>query len=76
MCRLDAIYEEMVWKMDEKHLLHDASIDSSMNKVFLQSHHVMTWEKIGGSSLIHYIMYVAPNYKTILFAEERKHTHQ
>ena len=63
-------------KSSAKHLLHDALIDFSMNEVVLQPQSIMTWEKIGGSHFIHYITYVAPNYKTILFAEERKQTHQ
>ena len=36
----------------------------------------MTWEKCGGSCLTHYSTHVAPNYKTIFFAERGNRTHR
>ena len=36
----------------------------------------MTWDKCGGSRFTHYTTHVAPNYKTIFFAEWGNRTHQ
>ena len=36
----------------------------------------MAWDKHGGSRFTHYTTHVAPNYKTIFFAERGKRTHR
>ena len=38
------IQKERGW--DAKHLIHDASIDSYVNKAFLQPQYIMTWENV------------------------------
>ena len=48
-----------------------ASLDSSLNEAFLQCQCIMTCEK---AHITHYIAYVAPNYKNILFTEWGNHT--
>ena len=63
-------------RWDATHLLHDASLYSSVNEAFLQLQCIMTWEKCGGSHFTHYTTHVAPNYKTIFFAERGNHTHR
>ena len=50
-------------------MLHDASLDSSVNEAFLQ-------RQYGGSRFIHYIINVAPNYKTIFFKEWGSRSHR
>ena len=50
-------------------MLHDASIDSSMNEAFLQHQCIMTWGKCGGLGFTYYTTHVTPHYKTILFME-------
>ncbi|MCO5590826.1 hypothetical protein L7F22_044801 [Adiantum nelumboides] len=62
-------------RWDALHLLHDASIDSQVNEAFLQRQCITAWEKSGGSRFIHYTTHIAPNYKTMFFAERRNHTH-
>ena len=51
------------------HLLHDASIDSSLNEAFQQYQCTMTWESYGGSYFTSYTTYVAPSYKSIFFGK-------
>ena len=58
------------------YLHHDVSLDSSINEAFLQRQCIMTWEKCGGSRFTHYTINVAPNYKTIFFAERGSRTHR
>ena len=58
-----------IGRWDATHLLHDASLDSSVNEAFLQHRYIMTWDKCGGSCFTHYTTDVATNYKTIFFAE-------
>ena len=36
----------------------------------------MRWDKCGGSRFTHYTMHVAPNYKSIFFAEQGNRTHR
>ena len=55
-------------KWDVTHLLHDTSLNSSINEAFLQCQCIMTWDKCGGSRFTHYTTHVASNYKTIFFA--------
>ena len=62
-------------RWDATHLLHDASLDSSVNEAFLQHRYIMTWDKCGGSCFTHYTTDVATNYKTIFFAERGNRTH-
>ena len=58
-------------------MLHDASLDSSVSDTFLQCECIMTWNKCGCShKFTHYTTYDAPNYETILFAEQGNHTHR
>ena len=57
-------------------MIHAASLDSSVNEAFLQWQCIMTWEKCGGSRFTHYTTHVAPNYKTIFFAERGNRTHR
>jgi len=57
------------------HLLQDASIDSQVNEAFLQRQCITAWEKSGGSRFIHYTTHIAPNYKTMFFAERGNRTH-
>ena len=68
--------EKWFGRQDATYLLHDASLDSSVNEAFLQRQRIMTWDKCGGSRFIHYITHVAPNYKTIFFAEQGSCTHR
>ena len=63
-------------RWDAIHLLHDASLDSSINDAFLQCQCVMTWDKCGGSHFTHYTTDVAPNYNAIFFADQGNHTHR
>ena len=58
------------------HLIRDASLDSSVNEAFLQCQYIMTWEKCEGRGFTHYTTHVAPNYKTIFFAEWGNCTHR
>ena len=58
------------------HLLHNASLDSSVNEAFLQRQCIMKWDKCGGSRVTHYTTHVVPNYKTIFFTERGNHTHR
>ena len=58
------------------HLLHDASLDSFANEAFLWRQCIGTWDKCGGSCFTHYATHVAPNYKTIFFAEWENRTHR
>ena len=51
--------EKWFRRWDATHLLHDASLDSSVNEAFLQRQCIMTWEKCGGSRFTHYITHVA-----------------
>ena len=55
--------EKWFGRWDATHLLHDASLDSSVNEAFLQRHCIMTWDKCGGSHFTHYTTHVAANYK-------------
>ena len=57
---------------DAIHLLHDASLDSSVNEAFLQCQCIMTWDKGGGLHFTYYTTHVAPDYKTIFFTEREK----
>ena len=68
--------EEWFGRWDATHLIHDASLDSSVNEAFLQRQFIMKWEKCGGSRFTHYTTHVAPNYKTIFFAKRGNCTHQ
>ena len=63
-------------RYDAAHLLHDASIDSLMNEVFLQCQCIMTLEKCQASCSTHYNTYVATNYKIIFFPEQENHKDQ
>ena len=67
--------EKWFGRWDATHLLHDASLDSSVNEAFLQHRYIMTWDKCGGSCFTHYTTDVATNYKTIFFAERGNRTH-
>ena len=58
------------------HLLHDASLDSFLNEAFLQYQCIMRWDKCGGSRFTQYTTPIAPNYKTMFFAEWGNHTHR
>ena len=68
--------EKWFGRWDARHLLHDASLDSSVNDVFLQRQCIITWEKCGGSRFTNYTINVAPNYKTIFFAKRGSRTHR
>ena len=68
--------EKWFGRWDATHLLHEASLDSFVNEAFLQRQCIMTWDKCGGSHFTHYTTHVAPNYKTIFFAERGNRTHQ
>ena len=68
--------EKWFGRWDARHLLHDASLDSSVNEAFLQRQCIMTWDKCGGSRFTHYTTNVASNYKTIFFAERGSRTHR
>ena len=54
--------EKWFGRLDTTFLLHDASLDSSLNEAFLQRQCIMTWDKCGGSRITHYTTHVAPNY--------------
>ena len=50
--------------LEARHLLHDASLDSSVNETFLQRQCILTWDKCGlESRFTHYITHVAPTKK-------------
>ena len=68
--------EKWFGRWDATHLIHDASLDSSVNEAFLQRQCIMTWEKCGGSRFTHYTTHVAPNYKTIFFTERGNRMHR
>ena len=70
--------ENWYGRWNATHMLHGASLDFSINEAFRNSESrcIMTWEKCGDSSFTHYIIYVAPNYKTIFFAKREKCTHR
>ena len=68
--------EKWFRRWDATHLLHDASLDSSVNEAFLQRQCIMRWDKCGGSRFTHYTTHVAPNYKSIFFAERGNRTHR
>ena len=68
--------EKWFGRWDVRHLLHDASLDSSINEAFLQCQCVLTRDKCGGSRFTHYTIDVSPNYKTIFCAEQGNPTHQ
>ena len=68
--------EKWFGRWDATHLFHDASLDSFINEAFLQRQCIMTWEKRGGSRFTHYTTHVAPNYKTIFFAEQGNRTYR
>ena len=69
--------EKWFRRWDATHLLHDASLDSSVNEAFLQRQYIMSWDKCGGSRFTHYTTHVAPNYKiSIFFAERGNRTHR
>ena len=70
------IFLKWFGRWNATHLLHDASLDSSVNKAFLQCQCSMTWDKCGGSRFTHYTTHVAPNYKSIFFAERGNCTHR
>ena len=61
---------------DATHLLHDVSLDTSVNEAFCNTN--VSWHggKCGGSHFTHYTAYVAPNYKTNIFTEQGNHTHR
>ena len=61
--------EKWFGRWDATHLIHDASLDSSVNETFLQ-------RQCGGSRFTHYNTHVAPNYKTIFFVERGNRTHR
>ena len=63
-------------RWDATHLLHDASLDSSINEAFLQCRCIMTWDKCGGSRFTHYTTHVARNYQNHILAERGNHTHR
>ena len=68
--------EKWFGRCDGTHLLHDVSLDSSVNEAFLQRQFIMTLDKRGGSRFTHYTTHVARNYKTIFFAERGNRTHR
>ena len=68
--------EKWFGRWDARHLLHDASLDSSVNYAFLQFQCIMTWDKCGGSHFTHYTTHVTPNYKIIFFTERGNRTHR
>ena len=78
--RLYARYEKNWFgRWDARHFLRDSScrLDSLVNEgPFLQPHCILTWNKCRGSCFTHYTTHVAPNYKTIFFAEQGNHTHR
>ena len=45
--------EKWFGRWDATHLIHDASLDSSVNEAFLQRQCIMTWEQCGGSRFTH-----------------------
>ena len=47
--------EKWFRRWEATHLLHDASLDSSVNEACLQRQCIMTWEKCGGSRIKHII---------------------
>ena len=59
--KMDARYEEMVWKWDASCLLHEASLYSSMVEAILKHKYITTWERCGGSCFTHYITHVPSN---------------
>ena len=61
--------EKWFGRWDATHLIHDASLDSSINEAFLQRQCIMTWDTCGGSPFTHYTTHVALNYKTTFFVE-------
>ena len=69
MFRLVQDMEKWFARWDATHLLHDASLDSSISEAFVQHQCIMTWDKSRGSRFTNYTTHVAPNYKTIFFAE-------
>ena len=68
--------EKWFGRWDTTHMLRDASIDSFVNKAFLQAQCILSWEESVGSHFSHYTTYVEPNYKTIFFAKWGDHTRQ
>ena len=62
-------------RWDALHLLQDASIDPQVNEAFLQRQCITAWEESGGSRFTHYTTQIAPNYKTMFFAERGNRTH-
>ena len=58
-------YGKWFCRWDATHLLHDASLDSSVNEAFLQHQCITTWEKCGGAHFTHYTTRVASKYKTV-----------
>ena len=67
--------EKWFGRLDATHLIHHATLDSSINEAFLQHQCIMTREKCGDSRL-HIIQHVTPNYKTIFFTEHGRRTHR
>ena len=55
------IWKKWFGRWDATYLLHDASLDSSINEAFLQQQCIMTWDKCGGSRFTHYTTHVASN---------------
>lgn len=62
-------------KWNAHHLLHDASLDPTINEAFLQRQCITKWEAHGGSRFIHYTTHIAPGYKAIFFSERSSRTH-
>ena len=71
--RLVQDMEKWFERLHATQLLHDATLDSSMNDGFLQCKCInMTWGKRGGSLFTRYSTYVLPNDISIFFVEGRK----
>ena len=68
--------EKRFSRWDVTHLLHDASIDSSVNEAFFATPMYHEMGQIEGSRFTHYTTHVAPNYKSIFFAERGNCTHR
>ena len=66
--------EKWFGRWDTTHLLHDKSLDSSVNEFFLQFQCIMTWKNVEAHTS--HITQVEPNYKTIFFTEQGNRTHQ
>ena len=67
--------ENWFGRWDATQLLHDTSLDSSVNEVFLQSQCIARWKKCGDPHFTHYTTYIAPNLaiRTVAFMQLSSH---